>query len=201
MQQLFDDYIEARKVADAGCLAGSTLPVASNVGDCAASALGESGNVQQSGGPPARNALQMPTAAEVQWRIRLRELRHDRFASDLMSDPVWGILLELLLSQILFRQVSIKCATIAARVPAATAHRHIARLEEHGLLYRFADRLDRRRTLLALTDKGLRTIAGLFAESRAIALCQQGIDPHGTRYARLPPAPHPAAPAPAAIQA
>lgn len=72
----------------------------------------------------------------------------------LFEDPAWNILVDLYVSEARARPVSITSACIAAKVPASTALRWIAALENAGLVQRLDDRADARRRLLTITDKG-----------------------------------------------
>lgn len=53
----------------------------------------------------------------------------------------------------------------------------IDRLERQGLVARIADDTDRRRTLAAITDKGLAVVAAATASLRDIDFAVQGLDP------------------------
>jgi len=113
--------------------------------------------------PSGAPALSLPTAAQVKRWIRQRELRENVFERGLISDPVWGILLELLLAHLERRHISIKSVSIASGVPPTTALRLITRLENRDLVRRYPDPLDGRRTYLALMDEALDSVAKLFS--------------------------------------
>jgi DNA-binding MarR family transcriptional regulator len=82
----------------------------------------------------------------------------------LFSDPAWDILLDVLINEGRLNRVSVSSACIASCVPATTALRWIATLEENGLIERRPDPADARRTFLSLTKKGrARTYAAILA--------------------------------------
>ena len=74
--------------------------------------------------------------------------------ADLLGEPAWDVLLDLLVSQAEGRDVPLKSACIAAGVPATTAMRCLDALRRRGLVDDRPDPTDRRRTLLSLTDSG-----------------------------------------------
>lgn len=82
----------------------------------------------------------------------------------LFSDPAWDILLDILINEGRLKRVSVSSACIASCVPATTALRWIATLEDHGLIERQPDPADARRTFVLLTKKGrARTYAAILA--------------------------------------
>jgi hypothetical protein len=83
--------------------------------------------------------------------IRARRARDSVMPSDIFSDPGWDILLDLLLSHLEKKRVSVSAACIAAAVPSTTALRWISLLETRGAIRRVADPGDRRRSHLELT--------------------------------------------------
>jgi len=84
-----------------------------------------------------------------------RRLRDEFFgASDLFSDPAWDILLDLFISDLEGRDLSITDACIGAAVPMTTALRWIVILEQRGLACRENDQRDARRVFLRLSAHG-----------------------------------------------
>jgi len=72
--------------------------------------------------------------------------------SDLFGEPAWDLLLDLFIAREANRQVSVSSACIAADVPATTALRWLAILEQRGLVERRADAIDGRRIHIRLSD-------------------------------------------------
>lgn len=72
----------------------------------------------------------------------------------LFSEPAWDILLDLFIQGEEGRQVSVSSLCIAACAPTSTALRWIGIVEQEGLLERFADSRDARRTFIRLTRTG-----------------------------------------------
>lgn len=87
---------------------------------------------------------------------RQRRVRDRVFGAqaDTFGDPAWDILLDLCASSEPRKRISVSSACIAARVPPATALRHLARLVEQGFVERLADNVDRRRVFVQLTKHG-----------------------------------------------
>lgn len=68
-----------------------------------------------------------------------RRKRASLLPADLFREPAWDMLIDLMIAQMLGKQVSIRSLCHAAGVPATTALRHIATLEARGLIRREAD--------------------------------------------------------------
>lgn len=83
------------------------------------------------------------------------------------NDPAWDILLDLFVSGVGGRIVSVTDATLAASVPTTTALRWVWYLEKADLIVRSRDRNDGRRIFVSLSDLGLssmrRTISAIFS--------------------------------------
>jgi hypothetical protein len=85
--------------------------------------------------------------------ISSRSLRGRFFPDDLFADPAWDILLDLARADFENQQVSVSSVCIAASVPMSTALRWVRQMTDAGLLVRWTDPKDRRRDLIALTEK------------------------------------------------
>lgn len=83
-----------------------------------------------------------------------RRRRHRFIPAELLGEPAWDMLLDLLVSQAEGRDVSIKHACIASGVPNTTAKRCLDALTARGMVDHNPDPDDRRRTLLVLTPSG-----------------------------------------------
>ena len=92
------------------------------------------------------------TAADLKAVIRARHAREKFFGSDLFADPAWDMLLDLTVSQLEFRRVSVTSLCVAACVPDTTALRWIKTLVTAGLFARTLDLNDGRRAFIALSD-------------------------------------------------
>lgn len=71
---------------------------------------------------------------------------------DLFGEPAWDILLDLFIAREAGRQVYVSSACIAADVPATTALRWLAILQQRGLVERCDDMADGRRVYVRLSD-------------------------------------------------
>ena len=91
---------------------------------------------------------------------RHRRRRADFFSSKLFADPAWDILLELTAARLEHREVTVKVVQGAAMVPPATTLRWLHVLEDEDLIHREHDLIDRRRTIVTLTEKGFAAMSG-----------------------------------------
>lgn len=85
---------------------------------------------------------------------KARKLRDMFFGENLFADPAWDMLLELYANELAQRRVSVSSASDATGVPATTALRWMAALEERNLVTRQSDPLDGRRVWISLTAHG-----------------------------------------------
>jgi DNA-binding MarR family transcriptional regulator len=89
--------------------------------------------------------------------LRISHLRDERkrlFCNGLFSDPAWDILLDLARSRMTGHSAYVSSLAVGAGVALTTALRHLGELEHLGLAMRMRDAVDRRRTLVVLTDHG-----------------------------------------------
>lgn len=73
----------------------------------------------------------------------------------LFADPAWDILLDLYLAHAQQKAVSVTSASMATNVPSTTALRWVWLLESKSLVLRLADKADKRRHFIVLSDEGL----------------------------------------------
>ena len=109
------------------------------------------------------NGLDVPLG-QVKWIIRARRARGRYFASELLADPAWDILLDLLRAEIAHERVSVSSASIAAAVPQTTGLRWLRALERHGLVVRQSDLHDARRTFVVLSREASIALRRYFLE-------------------------------------
>ncbi|TPE61238.1 winged helix DNA-binding protein [Sandaracinobacter neustonicus] len=100
------------------------------------------------------------TAARIRAHIKARRNRERFFAADLLSDPVWDILLDLAAARMEERPVSVSSLCIAAAVPTTTALRTIKMMVDRGMLTRRSDPADARRSFIALTTHSAKAMEG-----------------------------------------
>jgi hypothetical protein len=84
--------------------------------------------------------------------------------SPIASNPVLNMLLDLIIAREGGSQVSVTSLCIASREPTTSALRHIARMEQQGLVIREADEGDHRRSWVSLTDRAAAIMHGLLAD-------------------------------------
>ncbi len=86
--------------------------------------------------------------------LAARRRRVRSIPADLLGEPAWDMLLDLLVSRAEGRDVPLKDACIASGVPSTTAKRCLDALTARGMIDQRADPDDRRRKLLILTPSG-----------------------------------------------
>jgi DNA-binding MarR family transcriptional regulator len=84
----------------------------------------------------------------------LRERRRKFFDQDLFGEPSWDILLDLYVSKVNGRTISVTSACIGSGVPMTTALRWLADMEGRGLIVRKCDNKDKRRSWISISEKG-----------------------------------------------
>jgi CheY-like chemotaxis protein/DNA-binding MarR family transcriptional regulator len=92
----------------------------------------------------------------------MRRLRAKFLPTDLFSDPCWEMLLDLYDATLSAAEVTVTSLSAASGVPATTALRRIDELQRHDLIVRTEDKDDKRRTIIRLTDGGLKAVEKFF---------------------------------------
>jgi len=92
----------------------------------------------------------------------MRRLRSQYFPTDLFSDPCWEMLLDLYDASLSEAEVTVTSLSAASGVPATTALRRMEELQRHDLITRREDKDDKRRTIIKLTDAGLKAVEKFF---------------------------------------
>jgi DNA-binding response OmpR family regulator len=115
---------------------------------------------------PSRAALPVdPVQLRREALRELKTIRRDRsayFPADLFSDPCWEMLLDLYDARLGADEVTVTSLGAASGVPLTTALRRMEMLQNHGLIDRVEDRDDKRRTIMRLTEQGLRAVENFF---------------------------------------
>lgn len=84
--------------------------------------------------------------------------------SELISDPAWGMLLELLQAEIQGRRVSLARLCRVSAVPTSSAVRWLKALERRGLIVRRTNTVDADNETVELSHKGSCTLRRYFRE-------------------------------------
>ncbi|HEX8621188.1 MAG TPA: hypothetical protein VF718_04395 [Allosphingosinicella sp.] len=92
-----------------------------------------------------------------------RRRLYSLFGRRLFCDPSWDILLELFVSTLEGRKVTVSTACMAACAPTTTALRHIAYLVQEGLVVRRPHPADARSTYLELTGPAVAKLTQYFS--------------------------------------
>ena len=119
--------------------------------------------------------------------IRARRLRDRYFDPSLFADPAWDILLDLAAARTEARDVAISSACIAAAVPPTTALRWISVLVTAGLIERYHDPNDGRRSFLRITATAAEAMDAYLVERSKIEI-RKGAGPVRVKI-RTPPGP------------
>ncbi|GGC43093.1 hypothetical protein GCM10011371_33160 [Novosphingobium marinum] len=89
---------------------------------------------------------------------RSRQVRTRYIRPQLLGEPAWDILVDLLINELNDKRVSVTSACIASQVPATTALRWLTLLERDNLVKREKANGDKRRRWISLTVEGRRAI-------------------------------------------
>ncbi len=87
--------------------------------------------------------------------LQTRDIRTRYFTDKLFADPAWYMLLDLMESQLLGRQVSVSSLYLVSGVAASTASRRLDEMEEASLIERWDDPNDGRRQYARLTERSV----------------------------------------------
>lgn len=87
--------------------------------------------------------------------LKSRQRRREFMDTSTFSEPAWDMLLDLTSAALEGRSVPVLSVSAAANVPLTTALRYVKLLVEGGIVKRWDDPNDRRRSLLALEDEAL----------------------------------------------
>ena len=99
------------------------------------------------------NALNLAMKARLEYERRRRRKEH--LPAALLGEPAWDMLLDLFMQYAGGAKVSTSSLCIASDSPHSTALRHIAQLEEAGLVKRSPSAHDKRITFVELTEEGV----------------------------------------------
>lgn len=122
---------------------------------------------------PASDGAAGATAPRVDRRravSRLRDVRRLRarfLPSHLFADPCWDMLLDLYAVELSGERASVSWLSASANLPLTTALRRLVVLEQQGLVARFEDPDDRRKTLVRLTGAGIDAMDQFFSHFMA----------------------------------
>lgn len=94
--------------------------------------------------------------------IRARQARVGFLPEDLLSDPAWGMLLELLSGELEGKRVSMATLREASAVPDSTAARWVKALEGHDLIVRRQNPDGAGSEFAELTSKGSAALHAYF---------------------------------------
>ncbi len=94
---------------------------------------------------------------------RERLLRREAFEQDfIVSDPSWDMLLDLCISKIEGRKISVTSLCLASGAPTSTAVRWIGLLEHQGMIERHPDPDDKRRVFVRISRPAFDTMFRYF---------------------------------------
>jgi CheY-like chemotaxis protein/DNA-binding MarR family transcriptional regulator len=93
----------------------------------------------------------------------VRRLRARFLPAHLFADPSWDMLLDLYDAELADMQISVTMLATASSLPLTTALRRLEVMEGQGLVKRFEDPADRRKTLVRLTAQSLEALEKFFS--------------------------------------
>jgi DNA-binding MarR family transcriptional regulator len=99
--------------------------------------------------------------------LNARRKRGRVFPELAFGDPAWDMILDLYVAAVTGRPVCPSSIGFAAAVPQTTVLRLVNQLAERGLVIRQADRNDRRRVLLTLSEDMLNRVDDYLASLRS----------------------------------
>lgn len=114
----------------------------------------EAAKLPVDGRGPDRPALQR----FVRMILKARQRRAEFLDTTNFADPAWDIMLDLTSAALEGRSVPAISVSAAANVPTTTALRYVRRLTADGVIKRWDDPDDKRRSLLALEDHALQSM-------------------------------------------
>ena len=109
----------------------------------------------------ARNPDRQRILAVAESIVHFRQRRQAFFPAGIFGEAAWDILLDLFVAALRGEERLVKQLCLAAQVPSTTALRYVARLEEHGIVRRVSDKVDRRRIYISLTRLGFTSMREL----------------------------------------
>lgn len=113
--------------------------------------------------PPAQPSNPISARRLALTKLRgVRRLRSRFLPAHLFADPSWDMLLDLYDAELAATQISVTLLSASSSLPLTTALRRLDVLEEQGLVSRFEDPSDRRKTLVRLTGQGLDAMEKFF---------------------------------------
>jgi DNA-binding MarR family transcriptional regulator len=92
------------------------------------------------------------------------QARAGYFPRELLSDPAWGMLLELLHGELAGQRVGLSTLCEAAGAPESTAVRWLKALEGHDFVMRRTDPLDSESDVIELTSRGSNALRRYFRD-------------------------------------
>lgn len=112
-----------------------------------------------------------------------RRRRKEFLPADLFGEPAWDIMLDLYVAAKLDKRIAVTSACLGADVPVTTALRWLHLLEVKGLIERYDDDRDQRRTFVRLTTQGYASMTRYFATNRATLMSEDTQMRHKNRLA------------------
>lgn len=117
----------------------------------------------QNGGDPTDRKEDALAIARLMYAER-RE-RERVFGQGLFGEPAWDLLLDIYIQQRLGKRVQVSSACIGAAVPSTTGLRWLSILQRKGLIRRFSDELDRRRSFVELEASAASALEALLLQA------------------------------------
>ncbi len=143
---------------------GRPLPVSGKISRIIQSLAGASPNMDDPEPDDLVPIVFSISEQDVDRVLQTWQARAQYFPPELVSDPVWGMLLELLLAELQGRRVSLARICNVSSVPTSTAIRWLNSLERRELATRRADAQNADHQFVELLPKGRSALQRYFHE-------------------------------------
>ncbi|MCA3248491.1 MAG: response regulator [Azospirillum sp.] len=114
-------------------------------------------------------SLESRRTAQVEMLLKIRDMRAAYLPSDVFGDPAWFMILDLYLSGLRGRKVSVSSLCLASGGSQTTSLRRVHDLVRLGIVLREEDPRDRRRAYLVLSDEAIAHLEAMLDRLRETA--------------------------------
>ena len=113
---------------------------------------------------PGLSSTELLNQAKFIYESRRKRARY--IEDDIFGEPAWDIILDLLISKLSGKRISVTSSCMASAVAPTTALRWLKHLEEYGIVIRENCLTDNRRSYVSLSDSTFNSLVKYFSEVR-----------------------------------